>query len=290
MEVGLHVTLHSAMSHLDKDVKANIHLFLKGFGEKRIGFLNSTLKEFDERYSIHIHDVANIDVGEGVGLHGNKMPYVLFQIPHFISAEKVICLDADLLVLTDLRELFSFDLEEAVVGAVSGVTVQNCWPAERDFLSGIGVESSASYFNTGVVLIDTVQWKQRDLTRKCLDFASKHAEHLRTADQTVFNAVLSGQVALIPTKYNINCYPHTPSLDTMSNDGIYHFLGSPKPWDLFGEKLHSNYPLFKRHLAQTYFKSYKTYKSFSFEKLKRTYNIRRSYGKAIVKRVKSKKS
>ncbi len=287
MEIGLHVTLHSAMSALNLGSEAVAHLFLKDFDTKRVHALHSTLQEFGSRCRVITYDAAKIDVGKGKGFHGNKMPYVLFQIPHLVNAERVLCLDADLLIATDLTDLFQWDLAGEAIGMVCRLAVKRCWSRERDFLLSVGVSDEAAYFNTGVVLIDVKEWERRDLTNKCLDFAALHAPQLHTADQTVLNAVLRDRVVLLPSKYNIPHHPTRSALELPSANGIHHFVGSPKPWDFMGEFLHISYPAFHRHLALTHYKNYKSFKNLSAPQCVRAMRISHFYYKTIKARLRN---
>ena len=74
MEIGLHVTLHSAMSSLIATSEAIVNLFLRNFYAKQIHVLNSTVREFGNRCKNNIYDVSKFDIGIGRGLHGNKIP------------------------------------------------------------------------------------------------------------------------------------------------------------------------------------------------------------------------
>jgi lipopolysaccharide biosynthesis glycosyltransferase len=281
MEIGLHVTLHSALSSLNASSEAVAHLFLNNFETKRVQALKLTLQEFANRCEIKVYDAATIDVGKGRGLHGNKMVYVLFQIPNFVNAERVLCLDSDLLITTDVTELFQSDLEGNAIAVVSEGEVKNCWSKERDLLISVGVSERAAYFNTGVVLVDVAEWKRQDITSKCLDFAASHANHLFNTDQTVLNAVLRDRITLLPGKYNLPHYPTNPVLKVSDAGGIHHFVGSPKPWDFLGEVLHLSYPAFQKHLLLTHHRDYKSFKNLSVPQLFRAIRLSRSYYKTL---------
>jgi lipopolysaccharide biosynthesis glycosyltransferase len=278
-EVGLHVTLHSTLTHLDPSSMAFVHLFLGNFDRRRIKLLNLTLEAFARRCQLKIYDLHDIDLGKGSGLHGNKMPYALLHFPRIVHAMRVLCLDADLLVTTDVAEIYRWDLGSNYIAAVSLGTVEQCWNKEAEFLSRVGVSREAPYFNTGVVLVDTIGWNRKDLTRVCLEFAAAHSSELRTADQTVLNAVVHGNVSILPPNYNIHCYPTAEPPD-VSSPGVYHFVGSPKPWDLGGKYLHRSHPVFQRFLSMTSCETRPPYQYLSPRRLLRILSLSRSYYKA----------
>lgn len=285
IEAGLHVTLYSAIKSLSES--AVVHLFLKDFSFEAIERLGGTVSEFSHNCELRMYDATQIDTGQGKGLHQNKMPYVLLSIPELVSCERIICLDADLLITTDLKELFDLELGGCTVGAVGTVPLKYSWGKERDFLLSVGIDDESIYFNSGVLLIDTREWKKRRITQVSLDLASKHSKQLHTADQTVLNAVLKDQILYLPTKYNVFCFPETPPIDIEEMDGIYHFVGSPKPWDLMGEFLHASYPAFRKYLAKTRLADYRSYKGLRLNRLKRSFRIAGPYVRIIRVRVSS---
>ncbi|NJR49050.1 MAG: hypothetical protein HC780_05210 [Leptolyngbyaceae cyanobacterium CSU_1_3] len=280
MEVGLHVTLYTSLQFLDPDCFINIHLFSKDLPSKAIDRIHHTLSPFQDRYHLQLYDVASLDLGSGRGLHQSKMPYVILLVAKLVEAEKLLFLDADLIIRTDLSKLFAYSLEEKVVGAVFESSVSKVWSKERDVLVEIGLSEDAPYFNSGVVLFDAKQWKQKNLTSRCFEIIETYGKSLYNTDQTVINAAVKGDFFLLPKHYNQPFYPRGYPI-TKETSGICHLLGSPKPWDIFGEILHRSYPTFRGHLEQTAFCNYKSYLSPSPSRLRRAFNLSRSYSVAL---------
>lgn len=279
-EVGLHVTLYSALDTLSTHSRAVIHLVLKDYGSREMAFLKRTLERFDDRYELVLHDLNRLDLGRGKSLHGNMMPYTTLLFPEIIDAPRVLYIDSDLLVATDLSILYEFELGAGSVAAVPVHTVRYAVPGEREFLMSLGIPEEASYYNSGVVLFDAEYWKKSGLTRRCFEFAERYAEHLSTADQAVINGVLQSELVPLPEKYN----RHRTAVSTLAinqDDSIYHFVGSPKPWDFLGEWLHRSYPAFRGCLVNTHYGGYKTYLDFSPLRLKRLSKLMPSYARVF---------
>lgn len=251
VEAGLHVTLHSALASLAPTSTLSAHLFLKDFDAARLATLRATVAAFGERCRLQVHDAGGIDAGAGRGLLGSRMPYLLFRVPELVEADRIVCLDADLLIRTDLTELYEWDLSGQPVAMVRASYVHQCWPRERDFLVRLGVPPEVPYYNSGVVLMDLRAWRGRDLTGRCFRFVQEHAEELSTADQTVINAVAWKETATLPDRFNIPSYPQRPVPGIPREPAIYHFIGRPKPWDFLGGLLHLSHGAFAAQLAQT---------------------------------------
>ncbi|WMJ73270.1 glycosyltransferase [Cytophagaceae bacterium ABcell3] len=290
MEIGLHVALYSCLKYINQNAFVIFNLFLKDYTSLHINSLHTSLKPFCDRYKFNVFDADQIETGNGIGLHGNKMPYLIINVPHYVESDKVLCIDADMVVKTDLSTLFEEDLENSVAGVVHGTKVNSCWNKEKNFLLSLGLSGESVYFNTGVVLININEWKKRSVTERCLKLASEYPNDLHTADQTLLNAVINNEVKIISSHYNIHCYPLGKALETEAAPGVYHFLGSPKPWEMGSEFLHPNYQWFKSFLDQTSKKGYKSWHTLSYQKLKRLYKIKGSYFRMVKSRFKTNRS
>lgn len=118
-------------------------------------------------------------------------------------------LDIDMLVLSDIRELFNnHKLEGKVLGAVVDPGVGNC---DEDPLPYINVEfkdkSQASihipkstYFNAGLLLINLEEWRDQNIGPKCLELAPKIKPKYH--DQDLLNYICLGHVQLLDLSWN----------------------------------------------------------------------------------------
>ncbi|NEQ45763.1 MAG: hypothetical protein F6K00_20365 [Leptolyngbya sp. SIOISBB] len=276
---GLHVTLYSLMHYLDVQYSVRFHFFLDKYSAKDLDDIKETLRDFDDRYSYKIYKISEFDLGKGKGLHGNKLSRLTFYGPQVINSQRLLFLDVDLLILMSVHELFTEDLMGSVAGAVSMKTVK--YANELAFLNELGISSDTRYFNAGIMVFDCELWKGQDLTRKCLDFMDMHYSRFHSADQTVLNVVLNNNMKFLGKKYNMHCYPDVALTQETGLGNICHFVGSPKPWDLFGEYLHKGYPLFKEYLRKTSYSRYKSYENLSYMKLKRAFLLSKQYLKII---------
>jgi lipopolysaccharide biosynthesis glycosyltransferase len=140
------------------------------------------------------------------------------------------------------------------------------------------LNEKAKYFNAGVLLLDLQQWRASGITKKCLEFAAKHLRDLIVADQTVLNWVFyENQFFELDTNYNTALYPTSKTVEPIVAGKIFHFVGSPKPWDFLGEVLHTNYSFFESVLSKTALRSYKSYRGWTFSRARRTFRLGRSY-------------
>jgi lipopolysaccharide biosynthesis glycosyltransferase len=258
MEVGLHVTLYTALKFLHPDCSTTIHLFVKDFSDRAINRLHQTLAPYIGRYDLKVTDARGLNLGNGRCLYSSKMPYASLVAANLIDAERILFLDADLLVLMDVSEIFSHELDGKTAGVVFLNKVAEVWSEEYTVLKKIGLADDLPYFSSGVVLFDAKKWKEKKLTEKCFEIIDQYSSELRNTDQTVLNAALGGDVFLLPDNYHRIFYAGGWSVDINTSNCICHLGGAPKPWDFLGELLNNSYPAFQQYLKETAFSNYKS--------------------------------
>jgi len=162
-----------------------------------------------------------------------------------LEHEKVLYLDADMVVLDSLDGLF--DIPGGRVGVVPEVNaVKNMFrPRHREALAGnIGIDWDARGFNAGLFAFRPAEW--RDLKERALALIETFGPDVfsKTKDQQLLNVIFAGKTYEFPGRYNFS-----PFYDESEEDPvIIHYLTEVKPW-------HRNYPKgrfyekFRRYLA-----------------------------------------
>lgn len=164
--------------------------------------------------------------------HVSRMTFCRFLIPSLFPAtvSRVLYLDADLLVLDDLRLLWETDLNGAVVGSVlDGLNAQ----LEEGRPGLEAVPRVRAYFNAGVLLIDLVRWRQERISERALEYLNLHPR-TPLADQDALNAVCDGRWKALDPRWNFQDHYERRKVSVMAPDerpGIVHFVYKHKPWD-----------------------------------------------------------
>ena len=157
--------------------------------------------------------------------HINHMTFARYFIPDFVTEDKVLYLDSDLIVTGDLTDLFELDLGENYLGA-----------ARSCFGAGVG-------FNAGVLLLNNKKWKSETIRQKLIELTEKEHENVKEGDQSILNMLFKDQYSLLEDKYNFQIgfdagaaeknhafifeIPLTPS------PKILHYISPDKPWKQF---------------------------------------------------------
>lgn len=157
--------------------------------------------------------------------HINHMTFARYFIPDFVTEDKVLYLDSDLVVTGDLTPLFELDLGENYLAA-----------ARSCFGAGLG-------FNAGVLLINNKKWKSENIRQQLIELTEKEHENVKEGDQSILNMLFKDQYSLLEDKYNFQIgfdagaaeknhafifeIPLTPL------PKILHYISPDKPWKQF---------------------------------------------------------
>ena len=155
--------------------------------------------------------------------HLSYAAFFRYFIPQFVTEEKALYLDADIIVRDSIEELFLEDFDGFSIAAV-----------EDDF--------EKNTFNSGVMLIDVDAWRREGITEKLLQLTNEFHES-SYGDQGILNRLFQNNWKKLPQKYNfmvgmdtvarnygIDSW-YTESIKVENEAKIIHYTGN-KPWYL----------------------------------------------------------
>jgi len=156
----------------------------------------------------------------------------LFLHEYLPEAPRVIWLDTDTIVTSDLGLLYRQPMEHALAAVREGAprTFRVLYPTQPWKLLP-GVNPDALVFNAGVVLFDLERWKASSTTKQLQDWAKL----LRNAGpQLLLNLVgqVSGNFTELDWRWNVlglgGVFP--PRLEQAQQALVLHWSGVNKPW------------------------------------------------------------
>ncbi len=209
-------------------------------------------------------------------LQGDRTTYARLLIEEYVDTDRALYLDADLLVLTDVFQLRDFDFGDHLLAAVVGSTLAH--QLDGNFLiRTMGLPPDIDYFNAGVILFNLTHWRAQHVGDRWRFLVQKHRNQLISHDQTLLNALCRGHFAQLPSVFNTPWYPGQ-ALPQHPNPAIIHFIGSPKPWDVSGQWLHSGYRAWRSYDPLAWKRLYPLH---SAQNLKRAWHIKKSIFKKL---------
>lgn len=149
------------------------------------------------------------------------------------TIHKAIYLDADILVLGDIGELWNMDpgVHSILAFAEQGRKVSDA--CALSMYAELGLSSDAPYFNSGILVVNLDLWRRKKLFRVFTMFIEKYANMLNFWDQDVLNGVLAHAWGRLDEKWNSRVHNlwEKDRLDReIEGMAIIHFASSVKPW------------------------------------------------------------
>lgn len=193
-------------------------------------------------------DVSDFDTCKGV--FDSRAAYIRLFIPQHTEQNFAVYSDSDVVFLSDPGEILSEFISSRVNNQTIGlVPLGQCsaQPAgEQELLSKSGKKPSHTYFYSGLAVFDTPSYRAAGVADSAASLARIDGGALTYHDQTLWNCVLKDdQVAKLNAKWVQPAWPGRGANATDFPEGILHFAGSPKPWDLLGEFFHPYYSRYR---------------------------------------------
>lgn len=197
--------------------------------------------------------------------------YRLFIGNIFKNYEKVIYLDSDLILNTDIADLFKISLNQKSALAVKDYLISRLTKEKEDhFFNGfldycrktLKISDITNYFNSGVMVFDIKKINDNHYEEKFLEIA-KLPRYFH--DQDILNSALQNDVELIDPKWNFQVnFAHNSNLsptllpfeEEYDNLKIIHFSSNRKPWFSIQGKYYEKWWAFARktpHHEQLFF-------------------------------------
>jgi len=176
-----------------------------------------------------------------------KSVYYRLKIPSIFSEEeKMLYLDADIIVTQDLSELYNIDLKDNYLGAVADGTRST--KKGDPYLKELGIDVSG-YVNSGVIIWNSKKCREDGIEEKFKEYIDSR-KTIKYPDQDTINVVCYDKILSLPLKYNCQvCYPLDENFnkskmvkkcfanhedwweDGRKNPIIIHYAYPTKPWN-----------------------------------------------------------
>ncbi|MCU1276448.1 MAG: glycosyl transferase family 8 [Bryobacterales bacterium] len=152
------------------------------------------------------------------------------------TLDRILFLDADLLVLDDLAQLWEISMGDRALAAAPDAAIPLCCsPRGVKKRDEWGISEDAVYFNCGVMLVRLSGWRERDVTRRACGYLQKVGRQVDFLHQEALNAILWDDWLPLESRWNLlgsmagRPYEQSGS-GAWRQPGIVHFAGRFKPW------------------------------------------------------------
>ncbi len=247
------VTISSLVANSSKEYFYDIYVFYTDLSK-------DTISRFEQmtgnNYSVTCLDVNSYIDKELLyeNFHFSKEMYYRILIPTILSQyEKVIYLDCDMVVLGDISELYSTNLDGYVLGGVSD---------EQHEVSKIYVSDTLGlnpdkYINSGMLVINCKQFNEDKIKDKCFEILKTTKIQFRYPDQDIINISCLGKIKFLEPCWNYIWHYNFPRANRpelllshqdqeayilkSQNIKILHYTSNIKPWNNYNTTLSTHF-------------------------------------------------
>lgn len=154
------------------------------------------------------------------------------------NVDKVLYLDADTIVINELKELYDTDFEGNYF--IAATHIRKLLHKFNEIR--LDIKEDEPYINTGVLLINLDELRKRDVEKEVIEYINKNKTILMLPDQDIISSIYGNKIKLIDgLKYNLgdrsfNAYNlRNPNNQinlkwVCKNTVVIHYYGRNKPW------------------------------------------------------------
>lgn len=234
----LAVTLFSALEQLTPNRRVDVSIVDGGVHETNCRRLEGVLAPLPVKLRLNWirpdeRVLERLPVGQDVWSYLSKAMYFRLFAPEFITGDRVIYLDSDVLVQHNLEALWRLDLEgHAVAAATELGTGEGGNARYREVWQRQGLEPTLEHFNSGVLVIDLDYWRTHYVAARVFENIRAHTSDYRYPDQDGLNAVLADSWLKLDDLWNfqVNRYAFAHKRVPVDEAYVLHYSSPVKPW------------------------------------------------------------
>lgn len=161
----------------------------------------------------------------------NIMNFARFYIPQIFDIDLCIYLDTDLVVNTDIFNIFN---DSNLPAKISDLIIASPMNRPLDcmkFDSKLNMKGDG--FNTGVYILNVKYWRDNNFTKKCEEIMIDHKKNnlFNLGTQPIINLLYYNKCTNINKKWNITGLgTNEIDINKLNAGYILHWSGSKKPW------------------------------------------------------------
>ena len=205
----------------------NIYIFSSDLTEHNLIRLNKLHLKY-KNFSIHRVDVP-ADKFDSLKLnieYISKETYFRYLIADLLpNIDKILYLDADIIVRRDINVLYNTNLEGFYLAGVKDLFIE-----QIDYKPTLGFTNDEIYINAGVLLMNLKQMRCDKIGEKLLSETQKLWGKIQYQDQDILNLVCRDKIKPMDSIYNFTTHNIKKEKPKLPKACIIHYTGKHKPW------------------------------------------------------------
>ena len=226
--------IDSGISARDREnIAASLRANRRGFREEDVHWLALDLTP--------IRDMVVDD-------HLSVETYSRLLAPDLLPADcdRILYLDCDLVAIKDVAEIYDAITDQKIVLAVQDIGIPFVDDPGGVFnYIELGISPDRPYFNGGVLGINMRRWREKEISKRILEYLRRYKDQIHYHDQGGMNAILHDEWGQLDLIWNQCTYPilhpeiwaragykRADWARVRDHAAIIHYSGSEKPWNI----------------------------------------------------------
>jgi lipopolysaccharide biosynthesis glycosyltransferase len=160
--------------------------------------------------------------------HISKETYYRYILADLLpELDRVIYLDADILITGELYDLYTADIDGFYIAGVDESDNPKRFPGHKE---KIGLKSDGLYANAGVLLMNLDKIRRDKMVDKLFQNTIEFGENILFQDQDILNITFKDKIKQLPNIWNYTDQDKQEGSQKMSDLKIIHYNGPDKPW------------------------------------------------------------
>ncbi|BAU55381.1 glycosyltransferase family 8 protein [Mucilaginibacter gotjawali] len=247
---GLLGTVSSLLASADLSYHYVFHILDGGITASSVSKFKSVIKNFKHSAEVDFIQINTNEFSDFPAFFfDSKMAYARLLLPSLLKIDKVIYIDADILVLKDIAELWEMELQEHAAVCLETLicTIKN----DCAIYEELGINGDAPHFNSGLMVMNLKKFRVDEIALKSFTYLKDYHEHCKIFDQSALNVILYNKVKYLDSSWNVQSHKKVFNpvlvLEKLKKFEInLHFVTKDKPWLFF--YMQPEYQMFVRIL------------------------------------------
>ncbi len=178
----------------------------------------------------------NIYLRFPISFHFTHTIYYRISIPILfdVSVSKVLYLDSDMIIKSDISKIWNVDISEYYAASVEALGFEKRY-------ADLNMLSESIYFCSGLLMMNLKKWREDDVMNRVIHFIEDNQSKIQMWDQDSLNSILCGKWLPLPLDWNQQTYffddeiynkfcNREDFIKARDCPSIIHYTSSHKPW------------------------------------------------------------
>jgi len=237
-----YVTIYSIIKNASREYAYNIYVLHASLDDEKIQLLESLSVD---NIQVECKDISKYISGIEFRNSGwiSVAAFYRFFIPKIFNIySKILYIDSDIVLTSDIADLYKLDISEYPIGAVPELPCKLI----KNHIDDLGHPDYRFYFNSGVLLINVELFEKLKIRERCLERLeieySKESTNYIYTDQDLLNMIILDNYYKVGLEWNyqIQYLGKLEQLDkdfvdyyeaTSSKASLIHYASNIKPWN-----------------------------------------------------------